>query len=61
MTHSESLCAADRPPEMYRKATFAIVVSRISMNVGTTTMTATTQGFTAAGAGNAGGLMRCYS
>ena len=31
---------------MYRKATFAIVVSRISMNVGTTTMAATTHGFT---------------
>ena len=28
---------------MYRRATFAIVVSRISMNVGTTTTQATTQ------------------
>ena len=32
---------------MYRRATFAIVVSRISMNVGTTTMPATIQGLTA--------------
>ena len=32
---------------MYRRATFAIVVSRISMNVGTTTATATIQGLTA--------------
>ena len=47
MTHSESDWAADRPPAMYRKATFAIVVSRISMNVGTTTTTATTQGLIA--------------
>src|SRR4051812_4199419 len=43
MTHSESLSAADSPPAMYRSATLAIVVSRISMNVGTTTTTATTQ------------------
>ena len=47
MTHSESDCAADRPPEMYRRATFATVVSRISMNVGTTTMTAMTHMLTA--------------
>jgi hypothetical protein len=32
---------------MYRKATFATVVSKISMNVGTTTMPATIQGLTA--------------
>ena len=47
ITQSESLCAADRPPAMYRKATFAIVVSKISMNVGTTTMAAMTQALTA--------------
>ena len=47
MTQSASVWAADRPPAMYRRATLAIVVSRISMNVGTTTTTATTQGLTA--------------
>src|SRR5690242_15542932 len=47
MTQSASLCAADRPPAMYRSATLATVVSRISMNVGTTTTRATIQWLTA--------------
>ena len=34
---------------MYRRATFATVVSKISMNVGTTTMPATSQELTAGG------------
>jgi hypothetical protein len=44
MTQSASACAADSPPAIYRRATLAIVVSKISMNVGTTTTMATTQG-----------------
>src|SRR3954453_22603408 len=44
MTHSLSVTGADRPPAMYRRATLAIVVSRTSMNVGTTTAAATNQG-----------------
>src|SRR4051794_31522690 len=47
MTHSLSLTDADSPPAMYRSATFAIVVSRTSMNVGTTTAAATIQGLIA--------------
>src|SRR3954453_7642906 len=42
-THSLSTFDADRPPAMYRSATLAIVVSSTSMNVGTTTATATNQ------------------
>ena len=37
MTQSLSFIVADRPPAMYRSETLAIVVSRTSMNVGTTT------------------------
>ena len=47
MTHSLSTFDADRPPAMYRSATLAIVVSSTSMNVGTTTATATNQGLIA--------------
>src|SRR5437764_503829 len=47
MTHSLSMTAADRPPAMYRSATLATVVSSTSMNVGTTTATATNQGLIA--------------
>ena len=47
MTQSVSVSAADRPPAMYRRGTLAIVVSRISMNVGTTTAVATNQGLIA--------------
>src|SRR5215472_3572317 len=43
MTQSASVWAAERPPAIYRRATFVIVVSRISMNVGTTTTQATIQ------------------
>jgi hypothetical protein len=39
---------------MYRRATFATVVSKISMNVGTTTMPAMIQGLTAGRAAAAG-------
>ena len=46
MTHSPSSTVAERPPAMYRSATTAMVVSSTSMKVGTTTMAATTQGFT---------------
>jgi len=38
---------ADRPPAIWRNATTAIVVSSTSMNVGTTTIAATTQGLVA--------------
>src|SRR5262245_15511990 len=44
MTHSLSVTAADSPPEMYRRATLAIVVSRISMKVGMRTATAISHG-----------------
>ena len=47
MTQSLSSIVADRPPAMYRREVMAIVVSRISMNVGTTTAVATSQGLTA--------------
>src|SRR3954453_22736931 len=47
MTQSLSFIVADRPPAMYRIEAVAIVVSRISMNVGITTAVATSQGFTA--------------
>src|SRR5271157_1401864 len=47
MTQSLSTIDTDRPPAMYRIEAVAIVVSRISMNVGTTTATATNQGLTA--------------
>ena len=47
MTQSLSFIVADRPPAMYRIEAVAIVVSRISMNVGMTTATATSQGLTA--------------
>ena len=47
MTQSLSFIVADRPPAMYRIEAVAIVVSRISMNVGTTTATATNQGLIA--------------
>src|SRR5207302_10742541 len=47
MTHSLSVCAADRPPAMYRSATLAMVVSITSMNVGMTTATATIHGLIA--------------
>ena len=47
MTQSLSFTVADRPPAMYRIEAVAIVVSRISMNVGTTTAVATNQGLTA--------------
>src|SRR5208337_1138458 len=43
MTQSLSFIVADRPPAMYRSEAVAIVVSRISMNVGTTTAVATYQ------------------
>ena len=48
MTQSLSFIVADRPPAMYRIEAVAIVVSRISMNVGITTAVATSQGLTAA-------------
>ena len=47
MTQSLSFIVADRPPAMYRIEAVAIVVSRISMNVGITTAVATSQGLTA--------------
>ena len=47
MTQSLSFIVADRPPAMYRIEAVAIVVSRISMNVGMTTAVATNQGLTA--------------
>src|SRR5436305_1508217 len=47
MTQSLSFIVADRPPAMYRIEAVAIVVSRISMNVGITTAVATNHGFTA--------------
>ena len=47
MTQSLSSIVADRPPAMYRSETLAIVVSRTSMNVGTTTAVATNQGLIA--------------
>src|SRR6516162_4245669 len=47
MTQSLSFIVADRPPAMYRIEAVAIVVSRISMNVGITTAVATNQGLTA--------------
>ena len=47
MTQSLSFTVADRPPAMYRIEAVAIVVSRISMNVGITTAVATNQGLTA--------------
>src|SRR6476469_6283401 len=47
MTHSLSTLEADRPPAIYRSATFAIVVSSTSMNVGMTTAEATSQGLIA--------------
>ena len=47
MTQSLSFIVADRPPAMYRIEAVAIVVSRISMNVGITTAVATIQGLTA--------------
>src|SRR6516165_3239272 len=47
MTQSLSFIVADRPPAMYRIEAVAIVVSRISMNVGITTAVATSQELTA--------------
>src|SRR5215831_15409126 len=47
MTQSLSFIVAERPPAMYRIDAVAIVVSRISMNVGTTTAVATNQGLAA--------------
>ena len=47
MTQSLSFIVADSPPAMYRIEAVAIVVSRISMNVGITTAVATSQGLTA--------------
>jgi hypothetical protein len=47
MTQSLSFIVADRPPAMYRIEAVAIVVSRISMNVGMTTAVATNQGLIA--------------
>src|SRR3954453_22450095 len=47
MTQSLSFIVADSPPAMYRIEAVAIVVSRISMNVGITTAVATIQGLTA--------------
>src|SRR6266480_6067135 len=47
MTHSPSVTAADNPPAMWRSATFAIVVSNTSMNVGMRTASATNHGLTA--------------
>src|SRR6516162_1808493 len=47
MTQSLSFIVADRPPAMYRIEAVAIVVSRISMNVGITTAVATSQGLIA--------------
>src|SRR3954447_17280480 len=47
MTQSLSFIVAERPPAMYRIEAVAIVVSRISMNVGITTAVATSQGLTA--------------
>src|SRR5436305_6137661 len=44
MTHSLSVTAAESPPAMYRRATLAMVVSSTSMNVGTRTATAISQG-----------------
>ncbi len=55
MTQSLSLTDADSPPAMYRSATLAMEVSRISMNVGTTTTAATSHGPTFRPA-SAGGL-----
>src|SRR5581483_479588 len=49
MTHSPSVTAADNPPAMWRNATFAIVVSKTSMNVGMTTASATNHGLIARG------------
>jgi hypothetical protein len=44
MTHSLSVTAADNPPAMWLKATFATVVSSTSMKVGTMTAKATIHG-----------------